>query len=502
MKHATEPLEVEVKFRLPADALPALDAHPALQAGLVGTHTQHNVTTYYDTPGWDLAQAGASFRVRRRGRQHIQTLKLRQANDGAFARGEWEWPVMSGQPDLDRLAETPLPPHLRGLDGVRPVFVTDVRRVLRTLQRDGATIELALDRGHVQAGDATEDIHELELELKAGDPSWLYRLAAELHAALPMALGAESKADRGWRLCTGRPRDAVKQADLDLPRDIAAGDAFRRIVAATLATLMANQPAAEAGAVEGVHQIRVAIRRLRAALVLFRPLLEPHAEARFTGELRRLGRVFGEARDWDVFCTETLAAAEQDGVASHWLALLRAPAASQRTAAHDRVTAELRGPAFTAVVLGLAAWADDTTVAVGDAAGTALAAIAPDLVGRRAHAVRRRGRHLDQRSDAALHALRKALKKLRYSVAFLAPLAPHKAVKQYLHGCKALQKHLGALNDAVTAVAMAERLGGDRQAELTPAVGALADWASARQVQARQRLQKDWRRFKATPLPF
>lgn len=502
MEHETPPLEVEIKFRLPADALPSLEAHPALQAGLLSTHTQHNVTTYYDTPDWDLAQAGASFRVRRRGRQHIQTLKLGKTSGAAFTREEWEWPVMSGRPERDRLAETALPPRLRALDDVRPVFVTDVHRLVRTVQRDGSTIELALDRGHIQAGDATEEIHELELELKAGDPPLLYHLAAELHATLPLILGAESKADRGWRLCTGRPRGAVKQADLDLPHDIAAGDAFRRIIATTLATLLANQPAAEAGAVEGVHQIRVAIRRLRAALVLFRPLLEPHAEARFTGELRRLGRVFGEARDWDVFCTETLAAAEQADVASHWLALLRAPAESHRAAAHDRVTAELNGPAFTAVVLGLAAWAGDTKTAVGDAAGTALAEIAPDLVGRRARSVRRRGRHLDQQSDAELHALRKALKKLRYSVAFLAPLAPHKAVKQYLHGCKALQKHLGGLNDAVTAVAMAERLGGERQAELTPAIAAIAGWASVRQARFRRHLQKDWRTFKATPLPF
>ena len=94
----------------------------------------------------------------------------------------------------------------------------------------------------------------------------------------------------------------MKQVDITLADDVTAAEGFRRIIDGVLAHLMANQPAAVAGDIEGVHQMRVAIRRLRAALVLFRPRLEPHAEARLTEALRSLGRIFGEARDWDVFC--------------------------------------------------------------------------------------------------------------------------------------------------------------------------------------------------------
>lgn len=505
MKHspAVAPLEVEIKFRLPSDDSAALEMHPALQG--TECETQHHVTTYFDTPDRVLAKQGISLRVRRHGRRHIQTLKLPSAERGAFAREEWEWPVTSNRPELDVLSETPLAPRLPELRSLQAAFVTDVWRSVRKLQQDGAMIELSLDHGRIRAGTATEPVHELELELKEGPPAPLYRLAAALHATGPLSLGTESKADRGWRLCTGHARGAVKEGVIALPDRVAAGEAFNRITGAALAHLLANEPAAEAGDMEGVHQMRVAIRRLRAALVLFRPLLERHAEARFTAELRRLGRVFGEARDWDVFCTETLAQAEQGGVATPWLDLLRDPAERERAAAHAGVAAELRGPALTALVIGLAEWAGDAAALAGDMSGCVmqakLADCATDLTGRLAQKVRRPGRHIARRSDEELHTLRKTLKKLRYSIEFLAPLGRHKRVKAYLHGCKALQKQLGAMNDARVAVALAERLGGDRRAELAPALAALAGWAAARQAVARQRLRDEWRAFKPRALP-
>jgi inorganic triphosphatase YgiF len=423
--------------------------------------------------------------VRRCGTQFIQTLKLRDGQ-GPFGRGEWEWTISTESPELDRLAETPAAGKL---DAVEPVFVTDVERTVHTVRQDGTTIEVALDHGRVLAGDTAEVINELELELKDGDAAPMYRLAAALHASVPLVLSAASKADRGWRLRTGHPREAEKQSEIHLPRDVPAAEAFRRIVDGVLAHLMANQPAAAAGDIEGVHQMRIAIRRLRAALMLFQPRLEPHAEARFTETLRALGRIFGEARDWDVFCTEMLPAAEKNGVAKSWLDLLREPAELERAAAHADVVDEMQRPMLTATVLGLAEW-------VAPMPGP-LAEFAPELVKRLEHKVLRRGAHITRRKDDQLHALRKSLKKLRYSVEFLAPLLGRHDVKSYLRRCKALLKQLGALNDAVVAIKLAEQLGGDRQPELAPAVAALAEWASDQQERARRKLPDDWSAMKA-----
>lgn len=332
------------------------------------------------------------------------------------------------------------------------MFVTDVRRSVQTVRRDGATIELSLDRGQVRAGKRTEPIQELERELKDGDPEPLYRLAAALHADVPITIGTESKADRGWRLCTGHSRGVVKLGKLDLPPDATVAQAFRHITATVLAHLLANEPTAKSGDAEGVHQIRLSIRRLRAALVLFRPLLEAHA-ARFAAELRRLGRVFGEARDRDVVCAEILPAAQQHGVAAGWVELLRPPTERERAASHARVSTELNGQALTASALGLAEWACDPASLAGDPSGNplhqALRTVAPELVGRLARKVQRRGGHLGRRPKAELHALRKSLKTLRYSVDFLAPLGEKRRVKAYLRSCKALQQQPGSFNDVV-----------------------------------------------------
>ena len=150
--------------------------------------------------------------------------------------------------------------------------------------------------------------------------------------------------------------------------------------------------------------------------------------------------------------------------------------------------------------------ANDPASLAGDLGSTPLQPpaheVASALVGRLAHKARRRGGHVGRRPQSELHALRKSLKKLRYSVEFLAPLGKKRRVKAYLRGCKALQQQLGSMNDAVVAVALAERLGGDRRPELAPAVAALAGWASAQQDAAGRRLRRDWRKFGELPPPF
>jgi CHAD domain-containing protein len=155
----------------------------------------------------------------------------------------------------------------------------------------------------------------------------------------------------------------------------------------------------------------------------------------------------------------------------------------------------MQAPGMTATVLGLAEWGAPT----GEAMDQPLRDVGPDLLKRLEHKMVRRGKHISRCADSELHALRKATKKLRYSVEFLAPLLRHKQVKTYLRRCKRLLKHLGALNDAVVAVQLADQLGGERQPELAPAVGALAGWATAKQAAARHHLPKDWQAMPTLP---
>jgi triphosphatase len=121
----------------------------------------------------------------------------------------------------------------------------------------------------------------LELELRDGAPAALYGLALCLNAATPLSIELESKAARGYRLIACSAPAATKAASIELDRDVASREGLRLIVGEILSHLLSNKSAALTGDAVGVHQVRVAIRRLRTALRLFAPRLEPHALAAF-----------------------------------------------------------------------------------------------------------------------------------------------------------------------------------------------------------------------------
>ena len=264
-----------------------------------------------------------------------------------------------------------------------------------------------------------------------------------------------------------------------------AGVWFASRVALELGGVQAHMAAAVAGEADGVHQMRVALRRLRALLKLFAPVLERRAAGGFNQALRDLGRVLGEARDWDVFETQT-----RPGIGAPWPAVLVARAGAAREAAHERLRAGLMAPEFAALVGGLTVW---SRAAVRPDIAGSLVDLAPGLLDRLARKVARRGRRIAHLDGEALHELRKALKTLRYAGdAVSAPFVP-RAVVAFGRDCRRLQELLGDINDAAASVALTRRLAGDDIA-LRPAValvearaGALAEAAGASLVKARRR---------------
>ena len=216
-----------------------------------------------------------------------------------------------------------------------------------------------------------------------------------------------------------------------LKSDDPAIDALRAIVEETLGHLLANQPAALAGDPEGVHQVRIAVRRIRSALRLFSPHLESHGTRLFEGELRRGGRTIGEARDWDVFCDEILPRVCETPKARKFAEMMRAPAEARRGAAHERCVRQLQDPSFRALVLGLAAWIEGSDQVGDKVLKRDIKDLAGKLLDRLDAKAAKRGRAVRPDAEASeLHPLRKSLKKLRYSIEFLESIAPPKKPKR------------------------------------------------------------------------
>ncbi|MGE6793693.1 inorganic triphosphatase [Pseudomonas guineae] len=200
--------ETEIKLRVSRATLAALRDHPLLKKrNKSGWEQRELFNQYFDTPARDLAAAKVALRVRRDGEQFIQTLKTRgQSVAGLSERNEWDWNLAKAKLDLKKLDDSCWPAALAELDKkqLAPIFTTDFIREKAEIAwgrgKARVVIEAALDLGKVIAGEGEEEICELELELRQGDPDALLELAAELAADLALMPCDISKAERGYRL--------------------------------------------------------------------------------------------------------------------------------------------------------------------------------------------------------------------------------------------------------------------------------------------------------------
>jgi len=433
--------EVELKLLVP----PA--QHARLQSRLRAfgvPRVQMVDSVYFDTAARALARAGLALRLRRQGRRWLQTLKTGGGEAALATRDEWEVPVAAG-----RLQFAALPAAARAqlrTAGVasarplRPVYRTRFRRSAWTVERDGATVELALDDGQIVAGAQREPILELELELKAGPAAALPALARAIMApprgaVLPLLPLGASKAARGQRLADQLPLRAAKASGARLGEGLRpklpAGAALRCVLANGLEVLLANAHGLRRrDEPEFVHQARVALRRMRSALrLLARDTTVPAA---LISELRWLASALGPARDADVLVTSTLPA----------------------------VLAALPAALSALLALDLLAW----TRSPHDERERTLRQLAPRRLASAHRRLLRAGRFFAALPPAEQHAVRILGKRLRYALDLFAPALPAPAAAaaaNYGAVLAQLQEELGALNDAAVAAATLPELSGD-----------------------------------------
>ena len=449
---------------------------------------------YFDTKGRALAGAGFTLRVRAEAGRFVQTLKTRAAPGGVMGvRGEWSWEVPGLAPEPTWLAATPA-----GLawDGAPLMQVFETRVVRESgvaTPKPGSRVMVALDYGEITAATGRWPIAELELELAAGSEAALLDLAASLCAERDLRLEPESKPDRGWRLALGEmpaPRALVMPT---LSPGISVADGLAEMLRAGLGLLVGNWAAARVGVPEGVHQMRVATRWLRASLALFGPLLDGTTTAPLMAGLRDLGRALGVARDWDVFCGVSvaagLAAAEHEAVR----AALLATAETRRGAARAAVAARLEAGATTRLALHLARLAEAPGLMRGR-----LEDLAPELLSRRFRKFLRAASDLPDLTPTLRHEARKALKKFIYGASFVAGLGLPGVPRNFLRDCRRLQHALGVANDRTRASALAMDLAG----EAGPGAHLLAAWARADEAAVMARITDDWKRVRRQGKPL
>ncbi|MDP4026081.1 CHAD domain-containing protein [Methylobacterium sp. NEAU 140] len=457
----SEPREIELKLEGELSDLATLQAHPLLQEAAEQDEALLT-SVYHDTADLRLRAAGLGLRVRKKGDQHIQTLKAE--GDGLFERPEWEWPVSGPEPDLALLADTPAAAILDGAAPPQPVFTTAVTRRTYGVEQGRSRIEVALDSGRIvaPAQDRVVGICEVELELKDGAAAEVFALAHALAALAPLRLGVRSKSERGYLLAAGEADRVRKAEPVRLRTDMNAAQAFQAVVHACLRHMRTNEDILLQGRnADALHQVRVAIRRLRSAFSLFGDLVRDAQGERLRAELKRITEPLGHARNLDVFLATTLPAERERHPDEPGLLTLETLLEDRRAQAHDAVQEMLRSDAWRTLVLDLVRWTNagpwlrDNAGDRAEARAEPARDFAARVLDKRRRQVKKRGRHLDDLNPEDRHQVRIAAKKLRYGAEFFAGLYDgKKATRRHAAFVKALselQDHLGALNDIATA---------------------------------------------------
>jgi inorganic triphosphatase YgiF len=445
MKH-----EIELKLTLTRKALPALRRHPIFAgAERLGTAvTLEN--TYFDTPELALQARKVALRTRRQGRNCLQTVKCgAQSTGGLSERPEWEQ-RFDGVFDFTSIDAPKVAKLLRRHEPqVVPIFTTRFRRETRRHSPEqGVRILMMLDCGTVIAGEHEEPICELELELEQGHPLDLLVLAGQLVADLPLMPADVSKAERGYRLRLGVAPAPQRAEAPPIDADQTPVEAFRDLAFSCLRQWQANAPGAIGGVdPEFVHQLRVSQRRLRLLLDLFAPALPDAFVTEWRARLRDNASAFGSVRDLDVLYDEIVApAAAPHAEDQAALAQLQQRVGAMRDAARAEVVTALDAGAQGRLLIGLMAalYALPTNNLIGAAD---LRTFARLQLKRLRKKVRRQYAAARTLQPAPLHALRIALKHLRYSVEFFAPLMPAKTASRQLKALTRAQGALGFIND-------------------------------------------------------
>ncbi len=466
-------------------------------------------TTYYDTPGDALRERELMLRVRKEGRRFVQTVKARDVSgEDVLARGEWEDRVRGAAPDLDA-------PHSGGhvraavaSDELMPLFTTVVERTAFMLRpRQDTEIEVAIDLGAIEVpGGASEPIHEVELELKRGDRVVLWDVALRLREIVPCRIGTRSKGERGYALVRGeRDEPPVLRAHtVALDRTMALDAALQAAGRRFIAVILRNESAAYQGVAEGVHQMRVAIRRLRAVLSAVRRMLPQEHYRWANGELKWIGGALGPARNWDVFAENLVGPLEGALADAPELETLARAVERHRAQAYDEVRGLIASARYTEAIMRLARWFEargwrDQPVSEDSARLVApLRKVAPDLLRRLHKKARRRARHFAQLAPPDRHKLRIALKKLRYTIEFLETIYGRRALRRYMRRLKPLQEGLGRENDVRAAHALAAALAGDG-GRVERAGGVVLGWYGRALSEAEAETREHVRRFRRVP---
>jgi CHAD domain-containing protein len=511
--------EIEAKFiiRRPEQIDAALRVLEANGFAISPRGASQHADVYYDTEDWSVLAAGWACRVRRhRGGDKVTLKSLDGAGAAVMVRSEISQVMKAhrGRTPLF-LSDGPVREKLHRILGDKPLvelFRVSARRTVYELEKPGAKsgatplrLELDVDECCIEAEKTTEkatgvlEFMELELESRTGNATDLESVAALLHDEAGITRARFSKFERGLQ-AAGLEIDAL----LAPPRTAAINEndpvltLLYHYLDEQCGVIRRQQPRALEGIdPEGVHQMRVAMRRTRAVMKDFRDILGDDVVTRFNTELRWLARKLGRARDADV--TARGARDVGDADADHYEQFL----AQQTVSAYEHLVEILQSERCAALEAELERFiAAGPTSGMRDRFGNlSITECARQFVRLALMELLTHGDAIDAASPAQqLHKLRIEAKRFRYLLDFFSTVQPEKWL-QTTEAVKRLQDVLGEHQDAVTAQ---DRLAdyaasvppGEANRDKLAVTGRLLQMEQQRMAACRQQFTETWSEFR------
>ena len=457
------------------------------------------------------------LRVRKMGSERVQCVKMNAAATSSFQRTEIESPIRGNRPDLMQIPDLDVRRLVRkrcARRGLARVFATNVERETWLLQLGRTQIECAIDRGVIASERKKAPISEVELELKSGQPARIFELAHRLNAVVPLRIETKSKAARGYDLVEHAKLAAPKCGPIVVNPPMSVRECLAAIAQPCVAHVLASANFAYGSTdPEGIHQLRVRIRRMRAVFSIFNSAMPENYRPRLAVELQTFGQTLGAARDWDVLVEETIAGMpirlRKQRSTKHLIRIARAKRAEGDKSAHASLRD--RDPQYTQILLQLASWADSQFGSNGslpqegkwklDVLSGPAPGFAAEVMQTFHDKARKLGKKVRELEPPEIHRLRIRIKKRRYATDFFGGLWPSRRTERYLAALKSLQEALGEFHDTTVADELIAHFAASEGPYVKLSTAAVNRWLTKYQQGLRKEVIEFWREF-ANQKPF
>lgn len=491
--------EIEIKFRSDAAGLARL-----LDAPLVKTandlQTETLKATYFDTPSNALRKKGIILRIRK-SRDDVPVLGMKApgaAGDGPFHRREVEVNSPGLKPNLalfDKTTKKFLTRIIRG-QPLAAKFKMEFKRQSGLVTSGSSVIEIAVDQGHISSGKRPVPLAEVELELVSGNKSDLLDLGIRLAQDFSLRLDFVSKAEKGFHALLEEKPLPVKAAPIKSKLLATFDDAVTAIISNTLAQFTANWACLrETDEPESIHQMRIALRRMRCALSIFKHASPDAGFGALRADAGRLASAFGPVRNADAIRMSVLEGPLASADCPENSDILRGVMEKRRTAAYVLARSEIESLAATLFVLNVQSLLAHDDWREGAKAKMPARKFFNAELNRLRARVLKRGK-VASASDQARHKLRIVLKNLRYGVDFFDLFGRGKRRRAYKKQMSALQELLGVCNDIVVAKTYLKELREEAGPEADRILEFIRGWYARDATSADKAISKSLKKFK------